>query len=117
MNIVEKTSDGITYNIIDDKEIVIDDESSALDLIGNLYYSNNKNIVIPISAISDDFWDLKNTIAGNVFQKFVLYGIKVAILGDLENAGKSLKAFIVESNRGENLFFVNSVEDAIAKFK
>ncbi|NLY20720.1 MAG: DUF4180 domain-containing protein [Tissierellia bacterium] len=117
MIIEERLKDGVRYNIVVDKQEVIRDESSALDLIGALYYSESKNVIIPTIVIVDEFWDLKNTVAGNAFQKFVQYGIKIAIMGELENAGKSLKAFMIESNKGENLFFVNTEDEAIDKFK
>ncbi len=116
MNIVEKKKDGVEYYVVGSEEIVIRDEASALDLIGELYYAEDKNVIIPIEAIEDEFWDLKTTVAGNVFQKFVQYEIVVAVLGNIENAGTSLKAFIRESNRGTNLFFVETEEEAVEKF-
>jgi len=49
-------------------------------------------------------------------QKFVNYHIKLAIVGDFKNiTSEPLKAFVYESNRGNEIFFLEDVETAIAR--
>lgn len=61
-----------------------------------------------------DFFDLSTRIAGEVLQKFVNYKTAVAIVGDYSGyTSKSLKDFIYESNKGQSVFFVDSVELAV----
>jgi hypothetical protein len=71
-------------------------------------------IAIPIDRFGDDFFDLRTRIAGEFVQKFVTYGSRVAIVGDISRrvaASKSLAAFVSESNRGRDLWFVNDLSD------
>jgi len=49
-------------------------------------------------------------------QKFVMYGRRVAIIGDISRriaASKSLAAFVIESNRGHDLWFVNNLQELV----
>ena len=60
---------------------------------------------------------LRTGLAGEVLQKFINYHVKVAIVGDYSQyTSKSLRAFIYESNRGNDIYFLSSVEEAVAKF-
>jgi hypothetical protein len=52
---------------------------------------------------------LRTGVAGEMLQKFVNYGVKLAILGDVSGyttASSALRDFIYESNRGETIWFV-----------
>ncbi len=40
-------------------------------------------IVIPIERLGDDFFRLETRIAGEVIQRFAMYRVRVAILGDI----------------------------------
>jgi hypothetical protein len=51
-----------------------------------------------------------------ILQKFVNYNIRFVVIGDFTcYSSKSLKDFIYESNKGRDIFFVSSEEDAIEK--
>lgn len=64
----------------------------------------------------EDFFILSTKIAGEILQKFILYNFKLAIVGDFSGyTSKPLKDFIYESNKGRDIFFVSSVEDAIER--
>ena len=53
-------------------------------------------------------------LAGEILQKFVNYRLKVAIVGDYSRyTSKPLHDFIRESNRGRDVFFVSTIEDAV----
>lgn len=55
-------------------------------------------------------------IAGNILDKFINYRKKLAIVGDFSNYNSTaLKAFIYESNNGNSIYFVPSIEDAVNK--
>lgn len=59
---------------------------------------------------------LSTRIAGEILQKFINYQFKFAIVGDFSGyTSKPLKDFIYESNKGRDIFFVSSEEDAIEK--
>lgn len=111
------SSNGILYAVVVSEERVIYDEQSALDLLMNAKYNaGTKNIVINKNLISDAFFVLSTGLAGAVLQKFINYGGRIAIYGDFTKyTSKPLKDFIYESNKGKDIFFVPTKEEAIMK--
>jgi len=86
----------------------------AVDLMSDASERREALIAIPIARLADAFFDLRTRIAGEIAQKFATYGRRVAIVGDISQktaASKSLAAFVVESNRGRDLWFVQSLDD------
>lgn len=64
--------------------------------------------------IAADFFDLSTGIAGEILQKWVDYGGRIAIYGDFSPyAGRALDAFMRESNRGSAVSFVSTCEEAV----
>ena len=74
-----------------------------------------RRIIIDRKNIAPDFFDLSTRLAGEILQKFVTYQVKLAIIGDFSDASESLKTFIYESNRGNQIFFVPDIETAKTK--
>jgi hypothetical protein len=101
--------------LIESAEQVITDVQSALDLIVNAYYeAGTKNIVIDKRLINEDFFVFSTGFAGEVLQKFINYGGRIAIYEDYSGyTSKPLKDFIYESNKGKEVFFASSKEEAI----
>lgn len=63
-----------------------------------------------------EFFKLSTSIAGAIPPKFVNYNIRIAIIGDFSNvASKSLNTFIYESDRGNQVYFVDSVKATLKK--
>lgn len=100
--------------LVESDSVLISDPRSALDLAASLQYNSNcLAMIITKSAICEDFFKLSTRIAGDVLQKFVNYGLKMAIVGDFSRyESKALRDFIYESNRGSHFFFVATVEEA-----
>lgn len=119
MNITTITENKINIAIISSNEKLITDAQSALDLIMTVEYGTKSNrIIINKDNICEDFFILSTGIAGEILQKFINYGFKIAIYGDYSKyTSKPLKDFIYESNSGKNIFFVNTQEEAIEKLK
>lgn len=119
MNIKTITENKINIAIISSNEKLITDAQSALDLIMTVEYETKSNrIIISKNNICEDFFVLSTGIAGEILQKFINYGFKIAIYGDYSKyTSKPLKDFIYESNSGKNIFFVNTQEEAIEKLK
>ncbi|MBO5014293.1 MAG: DUF4180 domain-containing protein [Bacteroidaceae bacterium] len=99
----------------DDK--VITDTSSALDLLMSAKYEvGTKNLAISKSLITDDFFILSSGFAGEMLQKYINYGGRIAIYGDYSHyTSKPLHDFIYESNKGSDVFFVTTLEEAVEK--
>ena len=86
----------------------------AIDLIGKAAEVGATLVVIPFERVRADFFDLRNGIAGEFLQKFVTYGTRVVILGDTSERiaqSKSLAAFVAESNRGSQVWFVKDRDE------
>ncbi len=115
---IEKTE--INNNIIavvTSEEKVIKDVQSALEMLMTVSYElGTKKIVIDKNLISNDFFVLSTGLAGEILQKYINYGAKLAIFGDYSGyTSKPLKDFIYESNNGKDFFFVATKEEALDK--
>jgi hypothetical protein len=97
-------------------EIVVTTVQDALDVMANAYHQGAANVVIHERNIIPDFFDLKTGLAGEILQKFSNYNMKLSIVGDFEKyKSRSLHAFILESNRGNRVFFVPDTQTAKQK--
>lgn len=103
--------------IIHSDDILITQAQSALDLMATVRYETEcDRIMIPKSCVAEDFFVLSTGIAGEILQKFVNYHCKLAIIGDFSGyTSKPLRCFIYESNKGNHIFFVDTVEEAMEK--
>lgn len=98
-------------------ELIITDTQSALDLIATVQYETDcDKLIVDKSCVNEDFFILSTGVAGEILQKFVNYGKKLAVVGDFSKyTSKPLKDFIYESNKGDSIFFVSSLEEAVQK--
>lgn len=105
--------------VITDDKSCITDTDRALSLVMDARYQTDVNrFIVSKELFCDDFFILSNGLAGEILQKFVNYHIKIAIVGDFSMyTSKALHDFIVESNQGNNVFFVSSQEEAIKKLE
>ena len=86
--------------------VVIWNAQDALDLIAEAGAQGAYAVILHEQHLTPAFFNVKTRLAGDILQKHANYGTKVAIVGELEKCqSKSLRAFIVESNRGDLVFF------------
>jgi hypothetical protein len=91
-------------------------ERDAVDLIGEA--ADADWVAIPAARLDPAFFALSNGMAGAFLQKFVTYGLRVAIVGDIgahTAASGALRDFVRESNAGERIWFVPSAEALTAR--
>ena len=117
MTITQIEKNGITCAIVNSDDIVITDSQSALDVLMTAKYDiGTKNIIISKKLIVKDFFILSSGLAGEVLQKYINYGGRIAIYGDYSHyTSKPLHDFIYESNKGKDVFFVGTQEEAVDK--
>jgi hypothetical protein len=75
-------------------------------------------VAIPVERLADDFFRLRTGLAGEAIQKFVNYRIRLALIGDIARfveASDALRDFVVESNRGDHVWFVMDLDALRAK--
>lgn len=103
--------------VVSSENKVLTDVDSALDLLMSAKYeAGAERIVVDKRLISEDFFVLSSGLAGEILQKCINYGGKIAIYGDFSHyTSKPLKDFIFESNKGKDFFFVATKEDTINK--
>jgi len=105
---------GIPVYIVPAEGPSIKTGQDAVDLISSASEHRAALIAIPVERLGNDFFELRTGVAGEIAQKFVIYQVRVAIIGGISNrtaASKSLAAFVLESNRGNDLWFVGSLEE------
>lgn len=81
----------------------------ALDLIGEAWGSAATTIVVPVERFDAAFFDLKSGLLGEITQKFVNYGIRLVVLGNIgENvaASSAFGDYVRETNGGDQIRFV-----------
>jgi len=98
-----------------DTDTIISSVQDAVDLLGESYFSGCSSIVIREENLHPDFFRLHTNLAGDILQKFSNYQMRLAIVGDFSKyQSKSLQDFIRESNRGNRIFFVGNLEEAVS---
>lgn len=106
-----------TIAVVEGDAPLITDAQSALDLMATVRYEVECNrVALCKEAVAEDFFRLSTGLAGEILQKFVNYRMKIALIGDFSSyTSKPLQDFIRESNRGRDVFFVSTEEEAVEK--
>lgn len=115
MNMQKMERNNVICAVVQGGDQVIVDSQSALDtLMAAQYEIGTKNIVIDKKLIAEKFFILSSGLAGEILQKYVNYGGRIAIYGDFSHyTSKPLKDFMYESNNGHDVFFASTLEEAI----
>lgn len=114
MNIIPHEIAGVKIAEIVSEEVILNTVEDGLNILGDLYYGGFDKIIIYEKNISPEFFDLKTRIAGDILQKFTQYGMPLIIVGEFSKFNsKSLNDFIFESNRGRQVKFVGTREEAL----
>ena len=89
-------------------------EADALALISKALEQKADWLVVPVKDIAQDFFRLRTGLASAVCQKFVTYGVGLAIMGDVSfhlSHSNPFRGFIEESNRGRHVWFVKDMDE------
>ena len=93
-------------------------ERDVNTIIGDAYSHRADVVVFPAAHLAPEFFQLRSGLAGAVAQKFVNYGARVVILGDVSAhiaESKAFADFVREANRGGQLWFVPTVAELEAR--
>jgi hypothetical protein len=88
--------------------------NDAVELVGKSFEDRATVVVVPVECLDDDFFRLSTRIAGELIQKFVQYRRRFVIVGDISrhlDESSALRAFVAESNRGMEVWFLASLEE------
>lgn len=92
--------------------------ADAADLVGAAWGAGASVVALPLERLDPAFLTLSSGLAGEVIQKFVNYGLRLALVGDISAASArsmALKDFIYESNRGRHVWFAPDLDALAAK--
>ncbi|MDR1199659.1 MAG: DUF4180 domain-containing protein [Prevotellaceae bacterium] len=94
----------LTLNTVDD----------VLELIENIcFQADCDRLIIEQKYLNPDFFDLKTGLLGEMLQKFIIYNIRIGIVGDFSSVNsKSFNDFIRESNKSKKIIFADTVDKA-----
>jgi len=117
MKITSIKENNVEIAVVSSSETLITDVQSSLDFMATVRYETGcDRMVLNKSVLCEDFFHLKTKLAGEILQKFVNYHVKIAIVGDYSvYTSKSLKDFIYESNKGNDIFFLANEKEGIEK--
>lgn len=114
MKIETHSRNGQTVAEVIGDGILIETPADGLQILMDAGYAGQGKVILHQRNITPEFFDLKTRLAGEILQKASNYQVQVAIVGDFENVeSQALRAFIVESNRGRQNFFVKDLEAAL----
>lgn len=115
MEFTKIEKNGVVCACVNSDAVVITDAQSAIDVLMSAKYDvGTQNIVIPKELVIDRFFVLSSGLAGEILQKYVNYHGRIAIYGDYSHyTSKPLKDFIYESNKGRDVFFAATLEEAV----
>lgn len=89
-------------------------DRNAVEVIGEARHAGAATVLIPVERLDEDFFHLRTRLAGEFVQKFVTYGLRLAIVGDISQylaESPALRDFVREANDGDRIWFVPSAED------
>jgi PadR family transcriptional regulator, regulatory protein AphA len=118
-----KTSNRMGYRVVEknDKRYVeyasaetpLRSEQDALELVAACFENDTNLLMLHEEMLTDDFFNLRTGIAGQVLQKFSNYHVKVAVILRSEQRIKGkFKELLAESNKGNAFKAFNSLSDA-----
>lgn len=93
-------------------------EADGNDVIGEAFSVEAELIAIPVERLGSSFLRLETRLAGTIFQKFVNYHLRCAIIGDIApllEGSKALRDFVRETNKGRSIWFVDDLDALRAK--
>ncbi|WP_432892267.1 DUF4180 domain-containing protein [Kribbella sp. CA-245084] len=96
-------------------ETAVATESDAVQLIVDAHYAHRAEwIAFTPEQLGDEFFELRTGLAGAITQKFVMYQMGLAVVGDISSrvaASRPLADWVRESNRGRNLLFAEDLDE------
>ncbi|MDO3681546.1 DUF4180 domain-containing protein [Paenibacillus ehimensis] len=85
----------------------------ALDLIAACFENDTNLLMLHAEALSDDFFNLRTGLAGEMLQKFMNYRVKAALIITNERVVKGrFKELLTEANKGNDFRVFGSAGEA-----
>lgn len=95
-------------------------EHDANALISAAWEHDATWIALPVESLHDDFFRLETRVAGHVVQKFINYGLKVAVVGNIDMwlaRSGALRDLVYEINLGNAFWFVSDFKELESRLR
>lgn len=83
-------------------KILIENEQDIVDVIGMCGMNQTNLLMLYDDNLTDEFFDLKTCVAGNILQKLATYRIKVAAILTPEKIKGRFKEMVSEASLGSD---------------
>lgn len=114
MNMTIDSRNDSKVAVISSDSTVINTVQDALDVMMNASYGGCDKLLVRKENITEDFFELRTRLAGEILQKYTNYQMKLAIVGEFGGYNsKSLNDFIYECNQGNKVFFTSTEAEAL----
>jgi hypothetical protein len=93
-------------------------DRDATDLLSEAFSEQAELVAVPVARLDDRFFALRTGVAGTIAQKLVQYRTRLAVVGDISAhvaASNSLRDFVIEANRGREVWFVPDLATLAAR--
>ena len=116
MNIIYHNTGAIVIAELSDNNFIISSGQDVLELMGENGFGNCSSAIIQEKNLHPDFFRLHTGVAGEVLQKCSNYRFRLAVIGDFTKyKSKNLQDFIRESNKGNRVYFLDNINEALKK--
>jgi hypothetical protein len=105
---------GIRVSVLAESGALLRHERDAVDAMSEAYGGEYDWLAIPVARFAPECFELKTRVLGEMLQKFVNYGLRIAIVGDVSEyaaASDSFRDFVRETNRGRQIWFAASLAE------
>jgi hypothetical protein len=109
---------GMRVLIFSQQGSLLQSAGDANDFLSVAWSRQADLLAIPAERLGPEFLRLSTRVAGEVFQKFVTYRLRCAIVGDISGlleSSQSLRDFVGETNRGDSVWFVADMAELKTK--
>lgn len=99
---------------------IVGHQVDANELIAAAWEHEAAWVVVPVSRMDEGFFRLETRMLGEFVQKFVNYGLKIAVVGNIDAwlaGSKPLRDLHYETNRGKTFWLLESVEALAEKLE
>lgn len=97
------------------KDGMINTVNDILDVLADASYNYRADhMVVYKESLPEQFFELRTGLAGEMLQKLTNYNMRISIVGDFSvYSSKALRDFIYESNKGKQVNFCATEQDAL----
>lgn len=118
MNVMKFKKYGTHIGVVKSRKPLFDDEQGFLEFLLQAREEADADlIIIEKTVLPEKFFDINSGFAVVINQKLINYRSRMAVVGDFTVYNdKTLDDFVKESNNGEDLVFLRSINEAVSYF-